>query len=179
VFGSGPIGLAIVQAVRAAGASDVFVSEPRGPRREIASTVGATAALDPTATDAVGEIRSATDGGVDVAFEAVGIEPTYRAAIESTKRGGQITAVGISNDEVGLTPNDFVVVERTINGSNGYLSGPRAAEEFETAVRFLATGEFDAEAMITGRVSLDDIVGGGFESLLDPDGDHVKILVEP
>jgi (R,R)-butanediol dehydrogenase/meso-butanediol dehydrogenase/diacetyl reductase len=179
VFGSGPIGLAIVQAARAAGASHVFVSEPREARRAIADDVGATATLDPTATDAVDEIRSATDGGVDVAFEAVGVEPTFQAAVESTKRGGQITAVGISNSEVGLTPNDLVVVERSINGSNGYLSGPRAAEEFETAVRFLETGAFDAEAMITGRVPLDDVVAGGFETLLDPESDHVKILVEP
>ena len=179
VFGSGPIGLAIVQAARGVGAADVFVSEPRAPRRAIASEVGATATLDPTATDAVAEIQSETNGGVDVAFEAVGIEPTYQAAIKSTKRGGQITCVGISNSEVGLTPNDFVVVERTITGSNGYLSGPRAAEEFETAVRYLETGEFDAEAMITGRVALDNVVVDGFESLLDSESDHVKILVDP
>lgn len=179
IFGSGPIGLAIVQAAHAAGASDVLVSEPRNARREIAEQIGATATLDPTSTDAVEEIRSRTDGGVDVAFEAVGIEPTFQAAIESTKRGGQITAVGISASEVGLTPNDLVVVERTINGSNGYLSGPRAAEEFETAVRFLETNEFDAEAMITGRVSLDNVVDEGFKSLLDDESAHVKILVEP
>lgn len=179
VFGSGPIGLAIVQAARAAGASEVFVSEPRDARREIAAEVGATTVLDPTSTDAIEMIRTATNGGVDVAFEAVGIEPTFQAAIESTKRGGQITAVGISSSEVGLTPNDLVVVERSINGSNGYLSGPRAAEEFEMAVRFIETGEFDAGAMITGRVSLDDIVTGGFETLLDDESDHVKILVEP
>ena len=179
VFGSGPIGLAIVQAARAAGASEVFVSEPRDSRREIATAVGATTVLDPTANDSVDAIRSATNGGVDVAFEAVGIEPTFQAAIESTKRGGQITAVGISANEVGLTPNDLVVVERTINGSNGYLSGPQAAEEFATAVRFLETGEFDAETMITDRVSLDDIVTQGFETLLDLESDHVKILVKP
>lgn len=179
VFGSGPIGLAIVQAARAAGATDVFVSEPREARREIAAKVGASTTLDPTEIDAIEAIRSATNGGVNVAFEAVGIQPTYEAAIESTKRGGQITAVGISTNEVELVPNDLVVVERTINGSNGYLSGPRAAEEFEAAVRYLEAGEFDAEAMITGRVALNNIVDGGFEALLDPESDHVKILVEP
>lgn len=179
VFGSGPIGLTIVQAARAAGATAVFVSEPRAPRRSVAREVGATTTLDPTATDVVAAIRAATDGGVDVAFEAVGIEPTHKAAVRSTKHGGRITCLGISNDDVGLTPNDVVLAERTITGSNGYLSGPRMGEEFEAAVSYLETGAFDAETMITGRVPLDDIVAGGFESLRDPESAHVKILVEP
>ncbi|WP_267643383.1 2,3-butanediol dehydrogenase [Haloarchaeobius amylolyticus] len=179
VFGAGPIGISIVQAAKAAGATDVFVSEPRAKRREIAEAVGATETLDPTATDAVDEITDATNGGVDVAFEAVGIEPTFRAAIEATKRGGQITAVGISDDDVGLTPNELVVVERSINGSNGYLSGPLADREFEMVTSFLESGEFDPEPMITARISLEDLVDEGFEALLDSESEHVKILVEP
>lgn len=179
VFGAGPIGISIVQAVAAGGATEVFVSEPRRKRREIAEMVGATTTLDPMADDSVDVINASTNGGVDVAFEAVGIEPTFRAAIESTKRGGQITCVGISDDDVGLTPNELVVVERTINGSNGYLSGPLADREFRMAVQYLESGEFDPEAMITGRIRLDDIVEDGFEDLLDPDSEHVKILVEP
>ncbi|WP_435361901.1 2,3-butanediol dehydrogenase [Haloarchaeobius sp. DFWS5] len=179
VFGAGPIGISIVQAAKAAGATEIFVSEPRETRRDIAATVGATTTLDPVETDAVEVISDATDGGVDVAFEAVGIEPTFKAAVESTKRGGQITAVGISDADVGLTPNELVVVERSINGSNGYLSGPQAEREFSMATRYLETGQFDAEEMITGRVALDDIVEEGFEDLLDPESEHVKILVEP
>lgn len=179
VFGAGPIGISIVQAASAAGAREIFVSEPRRRRREIADTVGATTTLDPASADAVETISSATGGGVDVSLEAVGIEPTFRAAIESTKRGGQITCVGISDDDVALTPNELVVVERSINGSNGYLSGPLAAREFEMAIRFLESGEFDPEAMITGRIGLEDIVDGGFEDLLDPGSEHVKVLVEP
>lgn len=179
VFGAGPIGISIVQAAAAAGACEIFVSEPRATRREIAETVGATTTLDPTSADAVDAITSKTNGGVDTAFEAVGIEPTFRAAIESTKRGGQITCVGISDDDVGLTPNELVVVERTINGSNGYLSGPLADREFRMAIRYLESGEFDPEPMVTGRIGLDDIVESGFENLLDPESEHVKILVEP
>ncbi|MCT9098107.1 2,3-butanediol dehydrogenase [Haloarchaeobius sp. HME9146] len=179
VFGAGPIGISIVQAATAAGAKEVFVSEPRAKRREIAEEVGARTTLDPTTTEAVDEITDATDGGVDVAFEAVGIEPTFKAAIEATKRGGQITAVGISDDDVGLTPNELVVVERTITGSNGYLSGPLADREFEMVTSFLESGEFDPEPMITARISLEDIVEEGFEKLLDPESEHVKILVEP
>jgi len=178
VFGAGPIGISIVQAAAAAGARAIYSSEPRATRREIAETVGATT-LDPTSVDAVDVITSSTNGGVDVAFEAVGVEPTFRAAIESTKRGGQITCVGISDDDVGLTPNELVVVERSINGSNGYLSGPLADREFRMAIRFLESDEFDPEAMITGRIELDDIVEDGFGDLLNPDSEHVKVLVEP
>lgn len=179
VFGCGPIGLAILDVARTAGAGDLFVSEPRPERRALAAQLGADVTLDPREDAAIETIRAATDGGVDVAFEAAGITPTYGAAIESTRHGGEILTVGISQTPVDVVPKDISVRERSIVGSNGYLSGPRAREEFGTVVQMLADGDLHAEALVTDRIPLTEIVDRGFEALLNEHSDHVKILVEP
>jgi (R,R)-butanediol dehydrogenase/meso-butanediol dehydrogenase/diacetyl reductase len=46
-------------------------------------------------------------------------------------------------------------------------------------IDMLADGRLDPEPFVTGHIGLDAIVEDGFESLLDPESEHVKILVEP
>lgn len=179
VFGCGPIGLTIIDVLNAMGTDQIFVSEPHAGRRKRAKELGADATLDPIADDAVERIRDATNGGVDVSFEAAGIEPTYRAAIESVKRGGQILTVGISEHPVGVVPKDVTVRERSIVGSNGYTSGPLADKEFDMVASMMSEGLLDPESLITSRIPLEDIVERGFEPLLDRESNDVKILIQP
>ncbi|WP_197431364.1 alcohol dehydrogenase catalytic domain-containing protein [Halorubrum sp. CBA1125] len=72
VFGTGPIGLTVVQLANAAGAGPIYAVEPRDFRREIAAESGADVTLDPTAESALDVINADTNGGVDVAFEVAG-----------------------------------------------------------------------------------------------------------
>ncbi|WP_265110484.1 2,3-butanediol dehydrogenase [Halosolutus halophilus] len=179
VFGSGPIGLAVIQCARAAGAGTIYVSEPRDARRDRAADCGADELVDPSSTDAVESITSATGGGVDVAFEVAGVEASFNAAIESTAPGGRTTIVSIWEEEVSTHPNALVLGERTVTGTLAYLGGPRADEEYGMVIEMLADGRLDPEPFITGRIGLEEIVDEGFERLLDPESDHVKILVKP
>lgn len=179
VFGSGPIGLSVIQSARAAGAGKIYVSEPRAARRDRAVDCGATDTIDPTETDAIEFITDETGGGVDVTFEVAGIEPTYKAALQSVRPSGTMTVVSIWEGEVSSHPNNIVLGERTITGTLAYLGGPRADEEYGMVIDMLADGTLDPKPLITDRIGLDDIVDDGFESLLDTESDQVKILVKP
>lgn len=179
VFGSGSIGLGVVQAARAAGAAETIVSEPRDARRDRAAACGATKTIDPSNSDPVETVTEMTDGGVDVAFEAAGIATTVTQAIRSTKSQGQITVVSIFEEEIGIQPNDIVLGERSITGTLAYEGGPRSAREFGPTIQMLADGQFDPDSLITNRIDLDEIVESGFDPLLDSESDQVKILVEP
>jgi (R,R)-butanediol dehydrogenase / meso-butanediol dehydrogenase / diacetyl reductase len=179
IFGSGPIGLSVIQCARAAGARQIFVSEPRSARRDRAADSGADHLIDPTEVDAVDEILSSTDGGVDAAFEVAGIEPTFNAALESTRPSGTITVVSIWEETVNMPPNTLVLGERTLTGTLAYLGGPRSNEEYGMVIEMLADGTLDPDPLITDRIDLDDIVDEGFESLLDEESDQVKIFVKP
>ena len=180
VFGAGPIGLATMQAALAAGANPVFVSEPRDFRRELAAELGASEALDPTTTEPVRHISEMTDGGVDVAFEVAGVESSLTQAIRSTRKEGDVTIVSVFEEPASFQPNYLMMAERTLRGSYGYQAGPLARDgEFATTVQMLEEGQFDADRYITDHISLNNIVSDGFEPLLDPTSEHVKILVEP
>ena len=179
VFGSGPIGLAVIQCARVAGAGTIFVSEPRAARRERAADCGAAELIDPMSTDPVEYIHDHTNGGADVTFEVAGVEPSFNAAVESTAPGGRTTIVSIWEEEVSTHLNNLVLGERTVTGTLAYLGGPRSTEEYGMVIEMLADGRLDPDPFITGRIGLDEIVDGGFDRLIDPDSDHIKILVKP
>jgi (R,R)-butanediol dehydrogenase/meso-butanediol dehydrogenase/diacetyl reductase len=180
VFGCGPIGLTAVQAAATAGAKQVLVSEPNDTRRNTARNFGADSCIDPTEEDAVEAIRDATDGGVDVAFEFAGVEPTFNAAVNCTRRGGTVTVGSMSRGEVSTDLNDIVTAERTVVGTYCYGFPPQASRtEFDAVIGSLEAEEIDVNAYITGRIGLDEITASGFERLLEPETDHVKIVVEP
>src|SRR5262249_31680159 len=74
VAGCGPIGLLVIQLVRALGATQVLAIEPLEHRRRAALEHGADLALTPAQVHA-GAVDAATGGrGVDVAFEAAGTD---------------------------------------------------------------------------------------------------------
>lgn len=180
VFGCGPIGQTVTWAAAAAGAKCVFVSEPNDTRRDIAGAFGADTGLDPLETDVPETISEATDGGVDVAFEFAGVEATFNAAIDSTRRGGTVTVGSMSRGTVSTDLDDVVTTERTIVGTYCYGFPPQAdRSEFGTVLRSLAAGEIDVDTYVTDRIDLSDIVESGFEALLAPDTDQVKVLVTP
>lgn len=179
VFGSGPIGLSVIQCARAAGAGTIFVSEPREARRERAADCGANELVDPSQTDAVEYVTEHTDGGADVTFEVAGVEASFNDAVESTVPSGRTTVVSIWEEEVSTHPNNLVLGERTVTGTLAYLGGPRSGEEYGMVIEMLGDGRLDPEPFITGRIGLEGIVEEGFERLIDPESDHVKILVKP
>src|SRR5437764_653561 len=69
VVGCGPIGLLLIQVLRAAGAGPVAVFDPLPQRRAAAADLGAAAAVDPAGIRTPADVRQVTGEGVDVAFE--------------------------------------------------------------------------------------------------------------
>lgn len=177
VYGAGPIGLTAIQAARIAGADTVYAVEPQNARRELAGVVGADETLDPTVTDTVAHIHERA-GGVDVSLEVAGVEQTLQDAVAATTAGGHTTVISQFEGAVEVDPNVFVAGERSLDGTLAYEGGPRSDEEFGPVVEMFASGALDPEALVTSRISLDDVVENGFEALLDPDREEVKVLVD-
>lgn len=116
VFGAGPIGLLVVEALRVAGASEIHVVEPSEVRRQKALDLGATSVIDPTESDAVDTIRAAT-GGVNVAFEVTGVPQVLPQCIDATRHEGQVLIVSIWEKEASFQPNTAVLKERQLQGT--------------------------------------------------------------
>jgi (R,R)-butanediol dehydrogenase/meso-butanediol dehydrogenase/diacetyl reductase len=49
--------------------------------------------------------------------------------------------------------------------------------DFPRIARLIASGAFPVERIVTAQIAMDDIVENGFEALLSPTSDQVKVLV--
>ncbi len=96
VVGCGPIGLLLVQLLRAAGSGRVLAVEPLAHRRQAAGSCGAD------------EISSPADSlsayGADVAFEMAGNDGAVRRAMESVRPGGRVVLGGIPDADMTTFP---------------------------------------------------------------------------
>ncbi|GAA3400292.1 2,3-butanediol dehydrogenase [Paenibacillus hodogayensis] len=171
VFGTGPIGLLVIEALKASGASEIYAVELSEERRNKAEELGAIG-INPAEKDAVQEIIELADGGVDVAFEVTGVPVVLNQAIQSARIGGQVMIVSIFEREASLHPNQIVMKERSIAGIIGYRG------VFPAVISLMQQGYFPAEKLITKRIALSDIVEKGFEALLK-EKNQVKIMVSP
>ncbi|MFD1177556.1 2,3-butanediol dehydrogenase [Paenibacillus puldeungensis] len=171
VFGTGPIGLLVIEALKAAGASEIYAVELSEERKQKAAEMGAIV-IDPKQYDAVAEIHKRTQGGVDVSFEVTGVPPVLTQAINSTKIGGETMIVSIFEKEASIHPQNIVLKERTVTGIIGYR------DVFPAVISLMEQGYFSADKLVTKRIKLDQAVEEGFEGLLK-ERNQVKILVKP
>lgn len=153
VLGAGPIGLLVAAVARAAGASQVIVTEPIAHRREFACQYVAEVALDPGQVDVVSEILRLTGGrGVDAAFDASGAADTPRQAAAAARIGGQLVLVGTSAD-------DTLILDASTLRRRGLTIRPvrRMKNTYPRAIRLVQAGQVDLKPLATHRFSLERV----------------------
>lgn len=165
ITGAGPVGLAIAQVARSAGASEILVSDISAARRETALRFGATTVLDPV-TDA----DSIRDAGVDSFVDASGAAAAVRDGIESLRPGGRAVLVGMGLPNLELPITQIQNKELWITGIFRY------ANTWPTAIALVARGQVDLDNMVTGTFALDD-VEAALNSTSAPD--TIKSVVDP
>jgi L-iditol 2-dehydrogenase len=96
VFGCGPIGLFIVQLSRASGATLVAATDVLDHRVEAARDAGATHVALVAGGAERAELLAAThDAGLDVTFEAAGVDDALETALTLAAPAGTVVEVGI------------------------------------------------------------------------------------
>jgi threonine 3-dehydrogenase len=120
VTGAGPIGLMATAVAKHAGARYVVVSEPNAFRRDLAMTMGATLAVDPTAGD-LAEVQRELGmvEGFDVALEMSGNPSALRVAIANMAHGGNIAMLGIPTQDISIDFTKIVFNQITLRGIYG------------------------------------------------------------
>jgi threonine dehydrogenase-like Zn-dependent dehydrogenase len=152
IVGPGPVGLYLLQAARAAGASWTAVvgRETDGSRLAIASSLGADATFQDV--DALEAIRSQTGGGVDIVLEASGTSDGVRLAVDLAGVGAVVALTGLPPSRTA----DFEAIrvtrdEITITGVEGNLAPDR-----ERALALIAAGQLRAGPLVTHRFPLEE-----------------------
>ncbi|MER9302751.1 zinc-dependent alcohol dehydrogenase family protein [Mesorhizobium sp. M0293] len=175
VLGGGVIGLLTVQLARLAGATTVILSTRQASRRALAEDLGATATVDPSATDVIDAIAGPAGlvpGGVDVVFECAGVRETVEQSMRMARAGGTVVIVGVTPQgmKAEFEPFDLLFRELKVLGSflNPYTHR-RAAE-------LIASGTIEIDRLISRQVALEDAAA----VIANPQAPgEVKVLVVP
>lgn len=168
VVGCGPVGLAVIAALRLKGIRPIVAADFSARRREVAVKLGADRVIDP-ATEQAGHPDPARQA---VLFECVGVPGVLQQMFEAAPRDARVVVVGVCMEPDTIEPMFGIVKELSLQFVLGYT-----ADEFARALHLLAEGEVDGDALITGKVGLGG-VKGAFAELASAER-HTKILVEP
>ena len=164
ITGAGPIGLLAMEAARAAGATQILVSDVVESKLDRADERGADATIDPREENLGDAVARHTGGeGVDVVVEASGAESAIAGSLDAVRRGGTVVFVGLADEaEVPLDVLDIVDNELDVRGSFRYRN------TYPAAIDLLADGEVDAAGIVDFEADLGD-VDEAFQRAMDPE----------
>jgi threonine dehydrogenase-like Zn-dependent dehydrogenase len=166
VLGCGPIGIAIIAALRARGVETIAAADFSSKRRELATAMGAHQTVDPAQGSPFDTVKPA------MVFEAIGVRGIIDDVLLRARPGTRLVVAGVCMEPDTMHP--FFAIAKEINVQFSLAYTP---EEFTESLRAIAEGEIDVGPLITGEVGLDE-VGQAFDDLADPER-HCKILVRP
>ncbi|KAJ5200461.1 Polyketide synthase enoylreductase [Penicillium cf. griseofulvum] len=174
VVGAGPIGLAIIQVLKAKGVTSIIAVEVSERRREFALGLGATEVLNPVDVDAVTQVRVLTGNvGAAVAFECSGVQAGLDTAIAGLRVRGTMVIVSMWEQRPTLDALAVVYQEKYVTGAVIYDDG-----DFEAVIDAIASGNIQPRSMITSKIRMEDVDEKGFKALIEERDKHVKILID-
>jgi threonine dehydrogenase-like Zn-dependent dehydrogenase len=190
VIGCGPVGLAVIAALRLRGARPIVAADFSARRRELATALGADLVVDPATTTPwqswreAAVWRDASRAPVlppwiagpprrpAVVFECVGVPGVLDQLMAASPRGTRIIVVGVCMEADTIYPMLGISKELNLQFVLGYTP-----DEFAATLDHIAEGRIAVAPLITGKVGVEG-VARAFEALASPER-HAKILVEP
>lgn len=145
VFGSGPIGLFLVQLARAAGATTIVATDLLPHRVDAAREAGATHAMLAVGGEERAALLTATGSrGLDVAFEVAGEDDALETAIALVAPAATVVVVGIPTvDRTQFTPSTARRKGLTIKFSR------RMNRVYPAAIRLVEARRVDVRSVVT------------------------------
>ncbi len=174
VFGTGPIGLAAVGLLEAAGAGLIVAFEVSPERRELAKLVGADVVFDPREVSPHEVLMELSKGeGFNMHVEAAGVPHLTVPEMEKALAiNGKIVQIGRAAKRVPMFLEVLQVRRSQVFGAQGH-SGH---ETFPNVIRMVASGRLDLSPIITTRYNLAETVDAIAKATERRDG---KIMVRP
>lgn len=158
VFGTGGVGLSVVQGARIVGADPIIAVDLLDSKLEAARRLGATHAVNATAGDAPARIRDLTGGqGADYAFEAVGNPDVVSQAYDSVRRGGKVVVIGVANmlAQISVPHLTLVLQEKAVLGS--CYGSARPQVDMPRLLRLYKAGRLRLDEMVTRTYRLAEV----------------------
>lgn len=170
VFGAGPMGCLVAQAVQHAGAAQVVVTDVNTARLAMIQQLG----IQQTIQGPGGEdrIRELNPSGYDVVVDATGIPEVLEGAFDFVRPRGKIWVFGVvpPDEKVKFSPYEVFRRDLTIIGSFA------VNRTFHEAVALIQNGAVQVEPLISHQIPLDHFREAIDLAQHDPDRMKVQII---
>lgn len=158
VVGAGGVGLNAIQGATLCGAQPVIAIDPDARKRAAALEFGATAVIDPAASDPREAVAAMTAGRLaDCVLVAVGSTAAIAQGTTLMRRGGQTVVVGLppTGETVSFDPTDLADAGQRIVGSK--MGSSRVAVDIPGLVAQYRAGRLRLDRLVSERVRLEDV----------------------
>lgn len=164
VIGLGGVGLNAILGAQLSGASDVIAIDVHDDKLALAKSLGATLTFNAQSPTLIADIKDATNGGVDFAFEMAGAVGALETAYRVTRRGGTTVTASLPHPDARwpMPATNLVAEERTLKGS--YIGSCIAARDVPRFIQLFEQGRLPVTALLSERLTLDQI-NEGFDRL--------------
>jgi S-(hydroxymethyl)glutathione dehydrogenase/alcohol dehydrogenase len=163
VIGCGGIGLNAIQAAALVGAGRVIAVDRLAWKLDLARDFGATDVVDASDNDPVVAVRELTAGGVDHAFEAIGLKVTAEQAFAMLGKGGTATVIGMVpiGQPLEIDATQLISGKR-LQGSN--MGSNRFRVDMPQYVDWYLSGKLKLDELVSATMPLEKI-NDGFAAL--------------
>jgi alcohol dehydrogenase len=166
IIGLGGVGLAALLGARVRAAGMLIAVDLSDDKLTLAGELGATLCVNASGSDSATQIREATRGGVDFAFEMAGSPKAMDLAYRITRRGGTTVSAGLPhpNAQFAVPHVGLVAEERTVKGS--YLGSCDPQRDIPRYIGWFQEGRLPVDRLVSGHVEFNRI-NEAFDALAD------------
>lgn len=172
VSGAGPLGLGMIQAFRLKTPKRLVVLDLNEDRLQLARSLGADVALNPTTVNVVEEVKKMTGGyGTDIYVEATGSPPSVGQGLAMVRRLGTFIEFSVFNGKANV---DWSVIgdQKELNLLGSHL-GPYC---YPVAIDLLARNKISAQKIVTHQYPLKEF-DAAFK--MAKSAASIKVLLRP
>ncbi|MFZ4815651.1 MAG: zinc-dependent alcohol dehydrogenase family protein [Phototrophicaceae bacterium] len=155
LFGSGPMGILLLQALRHNGAGQVTVVDKQLNRLHLAEQFGASQTVV-ASPDQTRQLQALAPHGYDIVIDATGVPAVIEGAFQHLKVRGQFLQFGVTpnNAKIQVSPYDIFHKDWTIIGSFALCY------TFLPAIEWLANGVINVKPLVSHEIPLNDFATG-------------------
>jgi 2-desacetyl-2-hydroxyethyl bacteriochlorophyllide A dehydrogenase len=168
VFGAGPMGCLVAQALKQAGAARVVVTDVIPWRLEMAARLGATETVVADAHQAA-NLKAIQPDGYDIVADATGIPAVLEGTFQFVGPRGKIWVFGVTPQGTTVKFPSYEVFRRDLK-----IIGSFAVNRtFPQSIALIQSGAIQVEPLISHRLPLDDFRQG--LDIAEKDPKRVKV----
>jgi Zn-dependent alcohol dehydrogenase len=156
VIGAGGVGLSIIMGAKLAGAAKIIAIDAMRGTEAKARALGATEFVLASENTSM-RIAQITTHGADHVFEAVGKRALQRAAIDYCRPGGQVTFVGLDENDATIDFPTTEVTRAEINVTGSIFGSACTSRDFAAYAQHYMQGTLPINQLIGRRYALEQI----------------------